>query len=49
MIADNAKQILVQLGVDLGQFAGSDISARSPVDGGLIATLKADTDRKSVV
>ncbi|MBL8520639.1 MAG: aldehyde dehydrogenase family protein [Betaproteobacteria bacterium] len=38
-----AKDLLSQLGVDLSKHAGSDLTARSPIDGATLATLKCDT------
>jgi aldehyde dehydrogenase (NAD+) len=38
-----AKDLLSQLGVDLSQHAGTDLAARSPIDGVTLATLKCDT------
>jgi aldehyde dehydrogenase (NAD+) len=43
MIADQARQLLTQLGVELSQHAGNDIAARSPIDGTIIATLRANS------
>ncbi len=39
--ADDALATLSRLGVDLGRLTGQDISARSPIDGALITTLRA--------
>ncbi|MBL8513095.1 MAG: aldehyde dehydrogenase family protein, partial [Betaproteobacteria bacterium] len=38
-----AKDLLSQLGVDLSQHAGTDLTARSPIDGATLATLKCDS------
>ena len=38
-----AKDLLSQLGVDLSKHAGNDLTARSPIDGATLATLKCDT------
>ncbi|MFN7221614.1 MAG: aldehyde dehydrogenase family protein, partial [Burkholderiales bacterium] len=47
MISAQAHDVLAQLGVDLNNFAANDktagIAARSPIDGAVITTLKADT------
>ena len=39
----DVKPLLARLGADLGQFAGSDLLARSPIDGRTLASLRADT------
>ncbi len=38
-----AKDLLSQLGVDLSTYAGNELTARSPIDGATLATLKCDT------
>ena len=38
-----AQDLLTQLGVDLSQHTGTDLTARSPIDGTILATLKCDT------
>jgi aldehyde dehydrogenase (NAD+) len=43
MIASDTKALLAQLGVDLDDFEGAEVTARSPIDGGTIATLRAAT------
>jgi aldehyde dehydrogenase (NAD+) len=37
-----AKDLLFQLGVDVSNYAGTDLIARSPIDGATLATLKCD-------
>lgn len=41
--ANHTQTLLTKLGVSLGDFAGADIPARSPIDGATIATLRADS------
>jgi aldehyde dehydrogenase (NAD+) len=43
-----AKDLLVQLGVDLDAYRGDKLHARSPIDGATLATLRCDT-RETVV
>ncbi|MFO0326118.1 MAG: aldehyde dehydrogenase family protein [Burkholderiales bacterium] len=47
MISAQAHDVLAQLGVDLNKFAANDktagIATRSPIDGAVITTLKADS------
>ena len=43
MSAIDVKPILAKLGVVIEQFEGSDIVARSPIDGRTLTTLRADS------
>jgi aldehyde dehydrogenase (NAD+) len=40
---DSSQTVLTSLGVDLAPYAGTDIAARSPIDGSTIANLRAHT------
>jgi aldehyde dehydrogenase (NAD+) len=42
-VRDDALATLANLGVDLGRLAGTDLEARSPIDGSTIASLRAAT------
>jgi aldehyde dehydrogenase (NAD+) len=42
-VRDDALATLANLGVDLGKLAGTDLEARSPIDGSTIASLRAAT------
>jgi len=39
----NAKELLAQLGVELNAFDGDGLTARSPIDGATLASLRCDT------
>ncbi|MEC4719622.1 aldehyde dehydrogenase family protein [Noviherbaspirillum sp. CPCC 100848] len=39
--------VLGQLGVDLRAHAGGDLNSRSPIDGGILASLRADTAQET--
>jgi aldehyde dehydrogenase (NAD+) len=43
----NANELLARLGVNLSDYAGSELVSRSPIDGATLATLRVDT-RESV-
>jgi aldehyde dehydrogenase (NAD+) len=40
---DSSQTVLTSLGVDLAPYAGTDIAARSPIDGTTVANLRAHT------
>jgi aldehyde dehydrogenase (NAD+) len=45
--AEDALATLAKLGVDLARHAGGDVEARSPIDGSLVATLRAATQAEA--